>query len=190
MILGSKIAEHTDGIWACEFVEHRFPPGYLKQKPMDMDDEEVTIQDISFIIDNTTKTRAIFEINKGVNKIREIDVNTNIPKEDRRIPFRNMIYIADGPSDVPVFSLVNQNGGRTFGVYSRGSKEEFAQVNELQKQGRVHSFGEANYEPNTQTYMWIMNAVDEIGKEIVKNREWILKNRTGESPRHLNEQGE
>lgn len=190
VILGSKIAEHTEGIWACEFVEHRFPPGYLKQGVPKIDDGDATIQDISYIIDNTTKTRAIFEINKGVNKIRDIDVNTNIPKEDRRIPFQNMIYVADGPSDVPVFSLVNQNGGRTFGVYSRGSREEFAQVNELQKQGRVHSFGEANYEPNTQTYMWIMNAVDEIGKAIVKNREWVLKNRTGESPRHLSEQGE
>lgn len=190
MILGSKIAPYTDGIWACEFVEHRFPPGYLKGGMPQVEADEVTIQDISYIIDNTTKTRAIFEINKGVNKIRDIDVNTNIPKEDRRIPFQNMIYIADGPSDVPVFSLVNQNGGRTFGVYSRGSREEFAQVNELQKQGRVHSFGEANYEPNTQSYMWIMNAVDEIGKSIIKNREWVLKNRTGESPRHLNEQGD
>lgn len=190
MILGSKIAQYTDGIWACEFVEHRLPPGYLTHGIPEQNESEVTIQDISYIIDNTTKTRALFEINKGVNKIKEIDVNTNIPREDRRIPFENMIYIADGPSDIPVFSLVNQNGGRTFGVYSMGSKEEFAQINELQKQGRVHSFGEANYEPNTQTYMWIMNAVDEIATSIVKNREWLLKHRTGESPRHLNEQGE
>ena len=61
-----------------------------------------------------------------------------------------MIFIADGPSDVQ-FSLINQNGGRTYAVYKKGSKEEFSQVNELQKQGQVHSFGEANYEPETQT---------------------------------------
>ncbi len=188
MILGSKIADHIDGIWACEFVECRMPPGYLKHGGPQAREDEVSIEDISYIIDNTTKTRAIFEINKGVNKLGDIDVNTNIPKEDRRIPFQNMIYVADGPSDVPVFSLVNQNGGRTFGVYAKGVRDEFAQVNELQKQGRVHSFGEANYEPNTQTYMWMMNAVDEIGRTIVKNREWVLKNRVGESPRHLNEQ--
>ena len=190
MILGSKIAEHTDGIWACEFVECQLPPGYLTQGRPESADEEITIRDISYTIDNTTKTRAIFEINKGVNKISTIDVNTNIPREDRRIPFENMIYVADGPSDVPVFSLVNQNGGRTFGVYSSGAKDEFAQVNELQKQRRIHSFGEADYRPNTHTYMWIMNAVDEIGTEIVKHREWVLKNRVGESPRHLDGQGE
>lgn len=189
MVLGSKIAEHTDGIWGCEFVELRLPPGYLKNMPA-VQETDVTIQDIGYVIDNTTKTKAIFEINKGVNKLSSIDVNTHIPKADRRIPFENMIYIADGPSDVPVFSLINQNRGRTFGVYAKGARDEFAQVNELQKQGRVSSFGEANYEPNTQTYMWIMNAVDEIGASIVKNREWVLKNRLGEPPRHLNEQGE
>lgn len=190
MILGSKIAPYTDGIWGCEFVELLLPPGYLTADQKPFAAEQVTIQDIGYVIDNTTKTRAIFEINKGSNKNPHIDVNSYIPKSDRRIPFQNMIYIADGPSDVPVFSLINQNGGRTFGVYSKGAKEEFAQVNTLQKQGRVHAFGEANYEPNTQTHMWIMNAVDEIGRTIVRNRDWILEKRLGSPPRHLEEQGE
>lgn len=190
MILGSKIAEYVDGVWACEFVEMRLPPGYLQNGVPERPEEEITIEDIGFIIDNTTKTRAIFEINKGVNKLEAIDVNTFIPRSERRIPFQNMIYIADGPSDVPVFSLINQNGGRTFGVYAKGAREEFAQVNKLQKQGRIHSFGEANYEPNTQTYMWIMNAVDEIAETIVRNTEFVLSSRTGESPRHLDGQEE
>jgi len=162
-------------------------PGYLEQGITSTPDKEVTIKDIGYVIDNTTKTKAIFEINKGVNKLDTIDVNTYVPKEDRRIPFQNMIYIADGPSDVPVFSLIKQNGGRTFGVYSKGKSSEFAQVNDLQKQGRIDSFGEANYESGTQTHMWIMNAVDEIGNAIVRNKEFVLKNRLGDSPKHLDE---
>lgn len=185
MMLGSEIAPFVDGIWGCEFVELQLRPGYLKTGVAQDTSDQITIQDIGYVIDNTTKTRAIFEINKGVNKNPQIDVNTHIPKVDRRIPIQNMIYVADGPSDVPVFSLINQNGGRTFGVYAKGVTDEFAQVNKLQKQGRIHSFGEANYSPDTQTYMWIMNAVDEIAKSIVKNREWLMKNRLGESPRHL-----
>ena len=54
------------------------------------------------MIDNTSKTRAIFEINKGSNKFN-IDVNSKIDRDKRRVPFENMIYIADGPSDIPVF---------------------------------------------------------------------------------------
>ncbi len=187
MILGSKIAPYVDGIWGCEFVELQLPPGYLQKRIPAADEEDITIKDIGYVIDNTTKTRAVFEINKGVNKNPDIDVNAHMPKEDRRIPFQNMIYIADGPSDVPVFSLINQNGGRTFGVYAKGAREEFAQINELQKQGRIHSFGEANYKPDTQTYLWIMNAVDEIGNSIAKNRDWVLTHRLGRPPKHLDE---
>ena len=48
-----------------------------------------------------SKTRAVFEINKGIGKIKNIEVNSKIPKELRRVQFDNMIYIADGPSDIP-----------------------------------------------------------------------------------------
>ena len=40
------------------------------------------------VIDNTIKTRAVFEINKGTNKNPAIDVNANIAPEDRRIACR------------------------------------------------------------------------------------------------------
>ena len=127
----------------------------------------------------------MFEINKGSNKIPDINVNAMIPDEDRRIPFQNMIYIADGPSDIPVFSLINRFGGKTFAVYQPGSKEEFAQANDLQIQKRVQSFGEANYTEKSQTSMWIKNAIVEICKQIVKNRERALGEKIGKPPKHL-----
>ena len=129
--------------------------------------------------------RIFFEINKGSNKIPDIAVNAMIPDEDRRVPFQNMIYIADGPSDIPVFSLINQYGGRTFAVYQPGSSKEFSQVNNLQKQKRVQSFGEASYTEDSQTSMWIKNAITEICRQIVKNRERALGDKIGKPPRHL-----
>ena len=79
MILGSEIAEYVDGVWACEFVEYVPKPGFLSSddSPQPI---STSIQDIGYVIDNTTKTRAIFEINKGSNKIPEIDVNANVPQ--------------------------------------------------------------------------------------------------------------
>ena len=47
--------------------------------------------------------------------------------EDRRIPIPNMIYIADGPSDVPSFSVVKNGGGRAYAVYNPDKPAEFAQ---------------------------------------------------------------
>ena len=89
MILGSNVAKYLDGVWACEFVE-RFPrPGYLSEPADSRYKASGTgeIVGIGYSIDNTTKTRAIFEINKGSNKYSEIDVNSFIPYDDRRIPF-------------------------------------------------------------------------------------------------------
>jgi hypothetical protein len=185
MILGSKIAPFVDGVWGCEFVENPPPPGYRDAGKKTASDDPKIISQIAYALDNTTKTRAVFEINKGSNKIPDIDVNAMIPDEDRRVPFQNMIYIADGPSDIPVFSLINRFGGRTFAVYQPGSKEEFAQVNNLQKQKRVHSFGEANYTEGSQTSMWIKNAITEICNQIVKNRERVLGDKIGKPPKHL-----
>jgi hypothetical protein len=185
MILGSKIAPYVDGVWGCEFVESAPPPGYLEDVQKTISQEPKIISQIAYALDNTTKTRAVFEINKGSNKIPDIDVNAMIPDADRRVPFQNMIYIADGPSDIPVFSLINRYGGRTFAVYQPESSKEFAQVNRLQKQNRVQSFGEANYSPSSQTAMWITNAVSEISTQIVKNRERALGEKIGKPPKHL-----
>ncbi len=173
MITGSAIAPYLDGIWGCEFVEA-------------LNEDNPVLTHLGYVLDNTTKTRAVFEINKGSNKHSEIDVNARIEEKDRRIPVQNMIYIADGPSDVPVFSVINHGGGKTYGVYRPGSSREFQQVNRLQQQGRVQSFGPADYTEGSQTHMWLLNAVNEIATRIVRDRERVLGEKVGEAPRHLN----
>lgn len=101
------------------------------------------------------------------------------------MPFHNMIYIADGPSDIPVFSILNRSGGRTYAVYKKGSPREFAQVKRLQEQGRVQSFGEADYTPGSQTAMWISIVVEEIAERIVGDQERALGERVGIPPTHI-----
>ncbi len=173
-IRGSAIAEEVDGVWGCEFIE--------------TNEEYPRLSRITYVLDNTTKTRAVFEINKGVNKYPgEINVNASFPEQERRIPFNNMIYIADGPSDVPVFSVVKRLGGRTYGVYNPGHEKEFRQVKSLQEQGRVDSMGAADYRNDSQTFMWLWSTVQEIADRIVSEREQALGHRTGEAPRHLND---
>lgn len=174
MIRGSQIADHLNGVWGCELLE-----------TIDSDDQ--TLTQLGYVLDNTTKTRAVFEINKGTNKEPEIDVNAQIAEEDRRIPVQNMIYIADGPSDVPVFSVINKMGGKTYGVYGPGKDKEFKQVNQLQQQGRVNSFGPADYTRGSQTHMWLSNAVREIAERVCSDRERALGEKVGLAPRHLND---
>ena len=147
--------------------------------------DERLIREVIYTIDNTTKTRAVFEINKGTNRHPDIDVNAKIAREDRRIPIRNMIYVADGPSDVPVFSVIEQNGGKTFAVYKPGSASEFEQVNRLLEQDRIDAYGPADYTEGSQTAMWLTHAVERIADRIVRDRSDALADRLGAPPGHL-----
>lgn len=69
----------------------------------------------------TEKTRYLFEINKGLDakqtRKNPFLVNKDIPLSRRPIPFKNMIYVGDGLTDIPCFSLVQNFGGTAFGVF-------------------------------------------------------------------------
>ena len=189
MIEGSAIAPHVQGVWACELLGVVAPPGL--DGDQDGDPEAAAnapLSSIAYAIDNTTKTRAVFEINKGVNKHPEIDVNAKMPEEARRVPFENMIYVADGPSDVPVFSILNQYGGKTFAVYPPTAPEpspEFKQVMELQAQDRILAFGPADYKRGTHTHRCLTTWAEQIAERIAKRWQTALGESIGKPPAHI-----
>ena len=186
MIRGSRIADRLAGIWACEFIEGLAPPnGDLARTP-----QPGPVSQIAGLLDHTTQTRALFEINKGVNKHTGITVNHMIPEQERRVPFGNMIYIADGPSDIPSFSVVRKQGGITYAVYEANSQERFAQAVGLQEQGRVHACGPADYRPGGPTDMWLGLQVRRIAERILAERTGALASRVAPSPVHLEEAGD
>ncbi|MEO7413033.1 MAG: haloacid dehalogenase-like hydrolase [Opitutaceae bacterium] len=185
MIRGSKIAKYVDGIWGCEFIENPLQPGFLKQKEFEITAESEIAQ-IGMVIDNTTKTRALFEINKGTNKNPAIEVNSNVKPEDRRIPFQNMLYIADGPSDVPSFSVVKGNGGKAYAVYNPAKPEEFAQNDRLRQVGRIDHYGSADYSEGSNTAQWLRMHIHHICDRIVTDRETAVAAKATKPPRHLN----
>jgi len=187
MIEGSAIRPYVEDVWACEFIEAHHPPGYATPEQRQLfPSREITA--LGYQIDNTSKTRALFEINKGTNKRPEIHVNSHLPHELRRVPFEHMIYIADGPSDVPAWSVVSANGGRAFGVYQRGSLAQFEQISTLQRDGRIHAFAEADYTPDSTAYLWLTTEVRRIAEKIVEERELVLRRAVRTAPRHLSDE--
>jgi hypothetical protein len=168
MIEGSVFAPYLDGIFANTFLEDTAPPGFLDH--LDVGDPVGRVTHVGSLIDNTAKTKAVFEINKGVNRNSSIDVNARMSEEQRRVPIRHMVYVADGPSDVPVFSILNQRGGKTLGVYTVEPRNNFRQVKQLQEQGRIQGMAEADYRPGEAAYLWLMDSIDQIGREICEAR--------------------
>ncbi len=174
VIKGSAVAPYVNGIWGCELIEEEDGEGNR------------ILSEIGYTIDNTSKTRALFEINKGVNRHEGVEVNTKIPEELRRVPFINMIYVADGPSDIPAFSLMNKNKGATFAIYPKGNMEAMQQVEQMRVDGRIHMYAEADYTEGTTAYMWICNKIKEYAERIrQKEREKISRYAQVGTPKHL-----
>ena len=195
-IRGSAIAPFVDGIFGCEFIESPAQPGFLESlgagslsgdvPSADTVSAASEISQVASALDNTSKTRYLFEINKGSNKYPEtIDVNSSIARESRRVPFENMVYIADGPSDVPAFSILNYNGGSTFAVYPKGDVKAFRQVDALRRDNRVQMFGEADYETASQSWLWLTEKVRAIADSIVERKQAAIRNSAGAPPTHL-----
>lgn len=80
------------------------------------------IHQIKKCVTFTEKTRYLFEINKGISpkqvEENKYAVNKDVPVAKRRVPFTNMIYVGDGLTDIPCFSLVKRMGGMAFGVFN------------------------------------------------------------------------
>ncbi len=177
MILGSALHGHLDGVWACDLLDEKG------------DDGRVRLSSIGYMLDHTTKTRAIFEINKGVNVTPNIDVNARMEESERRVPIPQMIYIADGPSDVPVFSVVRRFRGRTYAVYNPASDQAaYDQAyNLLHKEQRVDAMGPADYRTDSPTWCWLMRTVKDLADGIVERRTRQLESSVGTAPGHLSE---
>ncbi|MFK3575430.1 haloacid dehalogenase-like hydrolase [Bifidobacterium thermacidophilum] len=173
VIRGSAIMPYVDDVWGCEVLDEVG------------DDDELELSETVYTIDNTSKTRALFEINKGIGQIDSIDVNSQIPREARRVQFQNMIYIADGPSDIPAFSVVNQNGGSTFAIYPHGDEKALKQVEEMRASGRIQMFAEADYSEGTTANLWIRNKIKERADAIrTRENDRIAASASG-VPHHL-----
>lgn len=134
IIEGTDIAKHFKKIYACEF----------------MYDRHDTICWPKMAINYTAKTQFLFRINKGVLTIdsQSADkLNQYTPEDERRVPFRNMIYIGDGLTDVPCMKLVKSNGGQSIAVFDPEKGPSSAAS--LLKADRVNYIVPADYSPES-----------------------------------------
>lgn len=97
-------------------------------------------------INFTTKTQYLFRINKGALEVYDDKrINEFVPMEDRPVPFENMIFIGDGQTDIPCFSLVKSLGGHSIAVYKPKTRGARAKAEKLIEDGRVNFVAPADY---------------------------------------------
>ena len=100
----------------------------------------------SVAINYTSKTQFLYRINKGVEDVGEHKrLNMYMPKNQRVVPFCNMIYVGDGLTDVPSMKLARQRGGYAIGVYRNPEDASY-----LVDEERVDFYVKSDYTENSQ----------------------------------------
>ena len=108
IIQGTPIAKYFKRIYACRY----------------MYDENGEAIWPALAINYTLKTQYIYRISKGILDATD-DYNLNRVQDEslRRIPYRNLIYIGDGMTDIPCMKMVKERGGKSIALYAAGKSE-------------------------------------------------------------------
>lgn len=150
MILGTPIKRHFSNIYASSY---RFDHHGIATWP-------------ALALNYTTKTQYLFRINKGVHEVYEHDdVNKYVPPDMRPVPFRNMVFIGDGETDVPCFRLVKDQGGHSIAVFKPKTRNSKSVSKKLFSEGRVNFISPADYREGKQLDAIIKAVMDKIAAD-------------------------
>lgn len=149
----NPVAPYFKAMWGCEFHYNK----------------DGGIEFMKKLVTHTEKTRYLFQIAKGIDS-QENDgkmfIFRDIPREEMHIPLTQMIYVGDGTSDIPCFSVLNEEGGIAIGVYKDGTAKEWSQEKSISRSQRVANLAAADYSENSELMQSLKLAVEGICKKI------------------------
>jgi len=121
-------------------------------------------------INYTTKTQYLFRINKGVeNHWDNAAINTFMSEASRPVPFKRMIFVGDGDTDIPAMKMVAYQGGHSIAVYDeQREKKDLDKIHRLISDRRVNFVAPANYEEHSQMDIVVKGILGRVASELTR----------------------
>ncbi len=126
------------------------------------------------VVSFTDKTRYLFHIQKGIvgqaSRNKPFEVNRKVDADKLRIPFQQMIFVGDGYTDIPCFSLIRRSGGVAFGVWDPKHRDKRSRAWGFIQEGRVSNLNHARYGEDAELYQLLEQAVESLAGSIALRR--------------------
>ncbi len=120
-------------------------------------------------INYTTKTQYLFRINKGIfNFFDNKRINTWIRLDRRPYPFKRMIYIGDGDTDIPAMKMTRYQGGYSIAVFDPLKWDDLSQQAKIYKliaEDRVQYVAPAVYSEGSLLDIAVKGIIGKIANE-------------------------
>jgi phosphoserine phosphatase len=155
----TAVAHEFSDIWASEF--------HFAHNPS-TDQEEACF--IKKVVSFTDKTRYIFQIHKGLVGAKAFGkpfaVNQKVSEHQVHIPFEQMIFVGDGYTDIPCFSLIKKNNGLAIAVYDPHRQDKWDAAYQFLRESRVNQLLSANYQIQSDLANFLAMAVRKMAMDI------------------------
>lgn len=118
-------------------------------------------------INYTTKTQYLFRINKGIDSSWDNEkINLFVPENERPVPFKRMIFIGDGDTDIPAMKMTTFQGGHSIAVYDpKRERQDMNKIHRLIAQNRVNFVAPADYDLHSPLDVIIKGILGRIARE-------------------------
>src|SRR3546814_17250079 len=73
-----------------------------------------------------------------------------------------MIFVGDGYTDIPCFSLIRRSGGVAFGVWDPRHRDKRIRAWGFIQEGRVSNLNQARSDEQAELYHWLQEAVESL----------------------------
>ncbi len=147
MIEGTSIASEFQRIYACSFLYNTEGEAYWP----------------GVAINYTNKTQFLFKINKGIETVHDnTRVNEYVEEWERPIPFKHIVFVGDGMTDIPCMRLVKNAGGHAIAVYNPEFEDVPPIMVPLIQHDRVNYVSRADYRAGEEMDMLMGRILDKI----------------------------